>query len=57
MMEEYLRRAMTISRGDATTFLTRPLSAPCWPWPFIGMVIVLLPAIRKTREEVFQAED
>ena len=27
VMEEYLRRAMTISRGDATVFFTRPLSA------------------------------
>ncbi|WP_066271850.1 tripartite tricarboxylate transporter permease [Hydrogenophaga palleronii] len=27
MMEEYLRRAMLISRGDATIFLQRPISA------------------------------
>ena len=57
MMEEYLRRAMTISRGDATTFLARPLSATMLAMAVIGMVIVLLPAIRKTREEVFQGED
>ncbi|NNK15631.1 MAG: tripartite tricarboxylate transporter permease, partial [Sulfitobacter sp.] len=26
MMEEQLRRAMLLSRGDATVFLTRPIS-------------------------------
>jgi TctA family transporter len=57
MMEEYLRRAMTISRGDATTFLTRPLSATMLAMAVIAMVIVLLPAIRKTREAVFYDED
>ncbi|HWR87977.1 MAG TPA: tripartite tricarboxylate transporter permease [Acidiferrobacterales bacterium] len=56
MMEEYLRRAMTISRGDATTFLTRPLSATMLAMAVIAMVIVLLPAIRKTREAVFQED-
>ena len=35
MMEEYLRRAMLISRGDPMVFLTRPISATllaslCW---------------------------
>ncbi len=57
MMEEYLRRAMTIARGDAMTFLERPLSATMLAMAVIAMVIVLLPAIRKTREEVFQGED
>jgi len=57
MMEEYLRRAMIISRGDATTFLTRPISATMLAIAVVVMVIVLLPAIRKTREVAFKQED
>ena len=30
LMEENLRRAMLIARGDPTTFVTRPISAGCW---------------------------
>ncbi len=30
LMEENLRRALLISRGDWSVFLTRPLSAVCW---------------------------
>jgi TctA family transporter len=56
MMEEYLRRAMILSRGDPTTFITRPISASLLLLAVIAMVIVLLPAIRKTREVAFQEE-
>ena len=56
MMEEYLRRALTVSRGDVTTFLTRPISATMLAMSLIAMVIVLLPVIRKTREVAFQEE-
>jgi TctA family transporter len=56
MMEEYLRRALLLSRGDATTFLTRPLSATMLAIALIALVIVLLPAIRRTRDTVFQEE-
>lgn len=37
MMEEYLRRALLLSRGDMMTFLDRPISAS-----FIGFAAVLL---------------
>jgi TctA family transporter len=56
MMEEYLRRALTISRGDATTFLTRPISVSMLAMAVVVMVIVLLPAIRKTRDVAFKEE-
>jgi TctA family transporter len=56
MMEEYLRRAMILSRGDPTTFITRPISASLLVLAVIAMTIVLLPAIRKTREVAFQEE-
>ncbi len=56
MMEEYLRRAMLLSRGDATVFITRPISATMLVLAVISLVIVLSPAIRAKREEAFQEE-
>ncbi len=56
MMEEYLRRALLLSRGDPLTFIQRPISATMLVLAALAMVAVLLPAIRKTREEAFQEE-
>jgi TctA family transporter len=56
MMEENLRRALLISRGDWTTFLTRPLSAGLLAVAALMVVIVLLPSIRIRREEAFQED-
>jgi putative tricarboxylic transport membrane protein len=56
MMEENLRRAMLLSRGDPTTFVTRPLSASLLAVSALLLIIILLPAIRKKREEAFQEE-
>ncbi|MCW5686583.1 MAG: tripartite tricarboxylate transporter permease [Pseudolabrys sp.] len=53
LMEENLRRAMLIARGDATVFLTRPLSASLLVLALILLVIAVLPSIRKRRDEVF----
>jgi putative tricarboxylic transport membrane protein len=53
MLEENLRRAMILGRGDPTTFLTRPISATLLVMTVIVLVVVLLPAIRKKRDEVF----
>jgi TctA family transporter len=57
LMEEYLRRAMTISRGDWTVFFTRPLSLSLLIVAGILLVIVFLPAIAKKREEAFASDD
>jgi len=54
MMEEYLRRAMTLSRGDPMVFLTRPISAGMLIVAAIAILAVALPAFRKTREVAFQ---
>ncbi|MCG3186370.1 MAG: hypothetical protein IOMNBAOH_00927 [Rhodocyclaceae bacterium] len=54
MMEEYLRRAMTLSRGDPMVFLTRPISAGMLIVAAIAILAVALPALRKTREVAFQ---
>ena len=56
MMEENLRRALLLSRGDWTTFLTRPLSAGLLLAAVAMVVIVMLPSISKQREEAFQEE-
>jgi TctA family transporter len=53
MMEENLRRAMLISRGDPTVFFTNPVSAGFLIAAAVLLGIVLAPAIRKKREEVF----
>ncbi|GLK69279.1 tripartite tricarboxylate transporter permease [Hansschlegelia plantiphila] len=56
MLEENLRRAMTISRGDPMVFFTRPLSAGLLIAAALVLVVVFLPAVRAKREEVFQEE-
>ncbi len=57
MLEENLRRAMILGRGDATTFLTRPISATLLALTLEVLVIVLLPQVRKKRAEVFVEGD
>jgi TctA family transporter len=56
MMEEYLRRAMLLSRGDPTVLLTRPISAGILVLAALALIVVLSPAIRKKREEAFAEE-
>lgn len=56
MMEEYLRRALLISRGDWSVFVTRPISASLLAAAALLLVIVLLPAVKKKREEAFVEE-
>ncbi len=53
MMEEYLRRALLISRGDWSVFVTRPISASLLAVAALLLLIVLLPSIKKKREEAF----
>jgi putative tricarboxylic transport membrane protein len=57
LMEEFLRRAMTISRGDPMVFLTRPLSLTLLLMALALLLIVFLPAISKTRKEAFAGDD
>jgi TctA family transporter len=57
MMEENLRRAMLLSRGDPTVFFKRPLSLTLLLMAAALVVIVLLPQINKTREKAFQEGD
>ncbi|NUZ04518.1 tripartite tricarboxylate transporter permease [Piscinibacter koreensis] len=57
MMEENLRRALLLSRGDWTTFVTRGLSAGLLLAALAMVVIVMLPSIKKKREVAFQDAD
>ena len=57
MMEENLRRALLLSRGDWTTFLSRPLSAGLLIAALLMVVIVSLPSIKAKRKEAFKEDD
>jgi TctA family transporter len=57
LMEENLRRAMLLSRGDPMTFVTKPISAGFVIASVILLLIVALPALRKKRDEAFAAEE
>ena len=54
LMEENLRRALLLSRGDWTVFVTRPLSLTLLLMAGALLTLVLLPAVRKTRATAFQ---
>ncbi len=56
MMEEFLRRALLLSLGDPSVLVTRPMSAVMLFIAAALLVVVLSPAISKTREEAFQEE-
>lgn len=53
-IEENFRRAMVLSRGDATVFLTSPLSAALLAAAVIAVILIMLPTIRTRREEALQ---
>ena len=53
-MEENFRRAMNLSRGDPMIFVQRPISAFLLCLALVLLIILVLPTVRKKREEVFQ---
>lgn len=57
MMEENFRRALLFSRGDYTTFISRPLSMVLLLMALLLVLMVVSPNIRKKREETFVEED
>ena len=56
MMEENLRRALQLSHGDPATFIDKPISAGFLIAAVVLLGVVLAPAIRRKREEVFVEE-
>jgi putative tricarboxylic transport membrane protein len=57
MLEEHLRRAMIISRGDPMVFFERPISAALLVAAAIVLAIVFMPQIARKRAEVFREEE
>ncbi len=53
LMEENLRRALILSRGSLTTFVTEPLSAGLLAVSLILLLVAIVPNIRRGRDEVF----
>ncbi|HYI84830.1 MAG TPA: tripartite tricarboxylate transporter permease, partial [Acetobacteraceae bacterium] len=51
MMEEHLRRAMLLSRGDPMIFLQRPISASMLAIGAIALIAMMLPNLRKGKEQ------
>jgi len=54
MMEENLRRALAVSRGDASVFITRPISATLLAISALLLIAVLLPKVSRVRQDAFQ---
>ena len=53
MMEENLRRALLLSRGEWSVLVTRPISLGLLLMAALLLVIVLLPSVKAKREEAF----
>jgi putative tricarboxylic transport membrane protein len=56
LLEQHMRRALIISHGDPTTFLTRPVSLALLIVAAIALVLAVLPSIRRRREVIFREE-
>jgi TctA family transporter len=57
LMEENLRRAMLISRGDPSVFFTRPISLGMLLVSFALLLMVVMPQFQKKREILAEADD
>jgi len=54
LMEENLRRALLISRGDPTVFFTRPISAGFLIAAILLLAFMVAPRIRKKRDRIVE---
>lgn len=57
LLEENLRRALLISRGDPSTFVTRPISATLLALAVVALLLAVLPTVRRRRETVFVEDE
>src|SRR5437867_3267355 len=53
LMEENLRRALLLSRGNPTVFFTRPISLVMLVMAGLLLLLIVAPAVRRKREEAF----
>ena len=56
LLEQHLRRALIISHGDLSVFVTRPVSLALLVIAGIAFLLAVVPAIRRQREVVFTEE-
>ena len=54
LMEEKLRQALILSRGNFMTFIERPVSGVLLGVAVLMLIVALLPSINKKREAAFQ---
>ncbi len=54
MVEENFRRSLITAQGDPTIFLQRPISLALLLMSLVLLISILMPSIKKRREEVFQ---
>ena len=54
MMEENLRRALTVSGGDYGVFIDRPISATLLGAAAVLLLVMALPGLRKSRAKAFE---
>ncbi len=54
LMEENLRRALLISRGDPTVFFVRPIAGTFMALSFILLIVMVLPAIRRKKSQAYE---
>jgi putative tricarboxylic transport membrane protein len=54
MIEENMRRALLISKGDFSVFVTRPISLSFLIMTSVLIVVLAAPLVRSTRERAFQ---
>src|SRR5215475_972608 len=52
MMEEHLRRAMLMSSGDASVFVTRPISLAFLVITVIILIVMVVPTVKRQRGEI-----
>jgi TctA family transporter len=57
LLERHFRRALIISQGDPSVFVTRPLSGLLLVGAVVVLVLAVLPVIRRKREVVFQEDE
>jgi putative tricarboxylic transport membrane protein len=57
LLEEHLRRAMILSRGNPLIFVERPISAVLLALAVAAVIIAVLPSVSRKRQEVFVEED
>lgn len=52
LLENNLRKALILSQGDLSTFVSRPISAVCLAFAALLLIAPLLPSLRRKRDAV-----